>query len=45
VAVAVDDAGCLVVREPTGERAWAAGDVTHLRASGADASGIGMMPA
>ncbi len=36
VAVSVDDAGCLVVREPTGERAWAAGDVTHLRSPRTD---------
>ena len=45
VAVAVDDAGCLVVRETTGERAWAAGDVTHLRSPGTDPPRIGMMHA
>ncbi|MGV1010011.1 MAG: biotin--[acetyl-CoA-carboxylase] ligase [Dermatophilaceae bacterium] len=45
VAVAVDEDGCLVVRDATGERAWAAGDVTHLRAKGADPPRIGMMHA
>lgn len=32
IAVAVDDSGMLVVREPAGpERAWSAGDVIHVR--------------
>lgn len=33
-AVGVDDDGRLVVRDPAGERAFAAGDVVHLRATG-----------
>jgi BirA family biotin operon repressor/biotin-[acetyl-CoA-carboxylase] ligase len=32
-AVAVDDDGRLVIDAPDGRRAWAAGDVTHLRAA------------
>lgn len=39
-AVAVDDEGRLLVQEPAGTRAWAAGDVTHLRPAAAAATGL-----
>ncbi len=43
-AVAVDDDGRLVVRGPTGERPWAAGDVTHLRPHRARSPEVGRIP-
>lgn len=39
-AVDVDDSGRLVVDGPQGSRAWAAGDVTHLRPRGTPPPGL-----